>query len=1089
MTSDNAGNLYITGLTTGPGFPTTPGAYQTNFAGGFDSAFVAKLNPQGQIVWSTLFGAPGAGDTYAYAVALDGQNDVYISGRAAPGLPTTPGVFQPNYDGVVDPAHGRDNGFVAKFSPDGTHLIWASYLGTGDDVRDIKVDADGNVYALTDYVPGGSPSAPPAAWFLHGFQTGPQGGPDALALKISADGSAVLAGTYISGSGNEFAGTGALALDATGVYVGFSTTSTDMPTPNGYQPSYGGGSENFYVGKLSLDLSHLIYGTYSGGTGSDTAQTHEITLDSQGDVYFAMYTSSPNLRTTPGAYQSEFLGGNGSIPDDIYVAKIAPDGSTLLGATYLGGSGDEIWPDGPSVDAQGNVYVGFITTSTDLPTTPDALQRANAGNADGYLADISADFTTLLYGTYLGGSEGTETNRDTLVDNSGNVYWAGDTHSGDFPTTTALQSTLEQGDDAFLVKFAPTAAPAVGLRVGPTSYTEPATITFRALASVSDGTVSQVDFYANHILVGTSTTAPYTFTWDNVAAGGYLLTAVATTDQGATAASNAIEVTVTGAENQAPVIVSPASSDADLVTPYSYGDLIEGTSDPATKTRLRVTANDDGAESNLTYTWTVLDKPAGAADPTFGTANGTTAGKDTSVTFHAAGAYNFLVTVTDQAGLSATSSVGVTVAQAVTSITVSGSSSSVDSNGTAQFTAVVKDQFGQPLVDQPRFYFSTGGGTVTNEGLFTAPAAAGTYQIIAFSAVSAPQINGSTHITVVAAGNQPPTVAMTARATATSNPAVFNLSVLGSDPAGEANLIYTWGTNGSPSYSAPVTFGATNGTNAGKNTTATFAAAGGWGAATDLIVTIANPITGLSVTSPITVTVNPTLTAIVVMPSSATVADGATEPFSALAFDQFGNAYLPAFRWSIDAGGVGSVDANGLYTAPDSGTGAATVRAAVGGVSGTAAVTVTDQVPASFAVTLTAADPYTAGTPFDITVTVLDADGNTDAGYRGTIHFSSADPAGATLPADYTFTADDAGTHTFVGEAALYTPGTWDVTATDPGSGITGSATLAVTPGPASSPWSRWRGFTVLDGLQVEGLSDGLRHRRQGVFGLFWLAD
>jgi hypothetical protein len=340
----------------------------------------------------------------------------------------------------------------------------------------------------------------------------------------------------------------------------------------------------------------------------------------------------------------------------------------------------------------------------------------------------------------------------------------------------------------------------------------------------------------------------------------------------------------------------------------------------------------------------VQSKPPGAADPTFGPTNGTNAGKNTTVTFHAAGVYTFLVTVSDQGGLSVTSGVSVTVAQALTSITVSGPDS-VPSNGTAQFTAVARDQFGQPLVDQPRYFFSTSGGTISNEGLFTAPAAGGSYHIQAFSAVSAPQINGTTPITVVATGNQPPTVATPARATATANPAVFDLSVLGSDPGGEGNLIYTWGTNGSPSYSAPVVFGPTNGTNAGKNTTATFAAAGGWGAGIDLVVTIANPITGLSVTSSITVTLIPALTAVVVTPGAAVVRNGGTLQLSAVALDQFGNAFQPTFTWSVVSGGVGTVSSSGLYTAPAAGTGTATVQTTLGGVSGTASVTVTDNQP------------------------------------------------------------------------------------------------------------------------------------------------
>jgi hypothetical protein len=87
-----------------------------------------------------------------------------------------------------------------------------------------------------------------------------------------------------------------------------------------------------------------------------------------------------------------------------------------------------------------------------------------------------------------------------------------------------------------------------------------------------------------------------------------------------------------------------------------------------------------------------------------------------------------------------------------------------------------------------------------------------------------------------------------------------------------------------------------------------------------------------------------------------------------------------------------------------------------------------------------------AGTPFDVTVTVQDGYNNTVAGYTGTVNFSSADPYGATLPASYTFSVADNGSHTFAAGATLYTTGTWDVTATDTVTGITGSAYVAVTP-------------------------------------------
>jgi hypothetical protein len=90
-----------------------------------------------------------------------------------------------------------------------------------------------------------------------------------------------------------------------------------------------------------------------------------------------------------------------------------------------------------------------------------------------------------------------------------------------------------------------------------------------------------------------------------------------------------------------------------------------------------------------------------------------------------------------------------------------------------------------------------------------------------------------------------------------------------------------------------------------------------------------------------------------------------------------------------------------------------------------------------------------AGTAFDFTVQALDANGNLVPSYRGTVTFSSGDPYSASLPNNYTFTSGDQGQHTFVRGASLYTAGTWDVTATDISSGITGSALINVQAAPA----------------------------------------
>lgn len=195
-------------------------------------------------------------------------------------------------------------------------------------------------------------------------------------------------------------------------------------------------------------------------------------------------------------------------------------------------------------------------------------------------------------------------------------------------------------------------------------------------------------------------------------------------------------------------------------------------------------------------------------------------------------------------------------------------------------------------------------------------------------------VSAGDRFTYGTASNQAPTVATAAAAT--PNPVTgktTNLSVLGADDGGEANLRYTWAGNGP----APVTFSA-NGSNAAKNTTATFSKAGSY----SFVVTITDA-SGLSTTSSVTVTVQQTLTSIVVTPGTATVAVRQTLQFMASAFDQFGQALSvqPVFTWTVT--GRGTITSSGLYTAPRRTGGPYTITASAGGVKGTAKVTVLAQ--------------------------------------------------------------------------------------------------------------------------------------------------
>ncbi|HTV47097.1 MAG TPA: RICIN domain-containing protein, partial [Phycisphaerae bacterium] len=174
-----------------------------------------------------------------------------------------------------------------------------------------------------------------------------------------------------------------------------------------------------------------------------------------------------------------------------------------------------------------------------------------------------------------------------------------------------------------------------------------------------------------------------------------------------------------------------------------------------TTTNLSVQGTDIDGQNNgtLIYTWSVTSMPNGAATPTF-SVNGTNAAQNTTATFSQAGAYTFLATVTDNAGVSSTSSVSVTVDLTLTSITVSPSDPSVNVNSTQQFSAVADDQFGNAMTTQPTFTWSvtSGGGSINSSGLYTAPGSGGYATVQAASG----SVTGNTNVTII--NPTPPTL-------------------------------------------------------------------------------------------------------------------------------------------------------------------------------------------------------------------------------------------------------------------------------------------------------------------------------------------
>jgi hypothetical protein len=163
---DSQGNTIIVGGTSSADFQTTPGAYDRTYGDGTvgkglgnagqTEVFVVKLNPQGQLLWSTYLGGPNY--DRAYAVEVGPGDDIYIGGRAGEGFPTTPGVIQTVFagDNASNSEYGIQDGFVACLSSDGATLKWSTYFGEVGPgfVRDIDVDTQGQVFVAATSMRG-----------------------------------------------------------------------------------------------------------------------------------------------------------------------------------------------------------------------------------------------------------------------------------------------------------------------------------------------------------------------------------------------------------------------------------------------------------------------------------------------------------------------------------------------------------------------------------------------------------------------------------------------------------------------------------------------------------------------------------------------------------------------------------------------------------------------------------------------------------------------------------------------------------------------------------------------------------------------
>lgn len=248
-----------------------------------------------------------------------------------------------------------------------------------------------------------------------------------------------------------------VAVDEAGnAFVVGHTSSRLFPTNDAMQEDKAGGISDLFIVKMREDGEGFHYATYLGGEDLDNA--YGLAVDDAGHAYVSGSSRSPDFPTTPGAYQESWIGksercGNFDCTDGI-VAKLAPDGASLVFSTFIGGSLEEQVRD-VSVAADGTVYAGGLTFSRDFPTTEGAFQPELAGGGDAWVARLESDGSELVFSTYVGGSGRDMGWAGVTVDPDGNAIVLGSTNSQDLATDAALQEESAGGTDLFLAKIAP----------------------------------------------------------------------------------------------------------------------------------------------------------------------------------------------------------------------------------------------------------------------------------------------------------------------------------------------------------------------------------------------------------------------------------------------------------------------------------------------------------------------------------------------------------------------------------------------------------------------------------------------------------
>ena len=450
------------------------------FPNGYDQTEELIIDPE--IIFISYSGSTS--NNFGFTATYDDNGSLYGGGIVfGPGYPYVTGSYSSEFIGMPNlPVVNTNDTLVdigiSKFSPDGTTLLYSTYISgsSAEAPHSLIVNGQGELVIL------GSTSSPdfPVTDIAHDttFNNGVAqnyvnngmnytNGSDIFVAVLSADGSSLIGSTFLGGSANDginpsgslkynyndlFRGE-VIVDEQDNIFITSTTLSNNFPATIGAYDELLDGTQDAIVAKFNSDVSNLVWCTYLGGTGDDSG--YSLKQNANGDIYITGGTTSNDLQMGTSPFHGAFQGGQA----DGYVFQLSGDGSSMLNATYIGTS---VYDQSyfVEVDDDQDVYLFGQTLGA---YTVSAGVHSNA-NGKQFIQKLTPNLSASVYSTVFGSGSSTINISPTafLVDICERVYisgWGGGTNGGTANGTTlnmevtndAEQSTTDGSDFYFMV--------------------------------------------------------------------------------------------------------------------------------------------------------------------------------------------------------------------------------------------------------------------------------------------------------------------------------------------------------------------------------------------------------------------------------------------------------------------------------------------------------------------------------------------------------------------------------------------------------------------------------------------------------------